>query len=420
MIKLERGFRLSIVATLLPGALFAAPVGTSFTFQGRLTDGGSPVNGSYDLQFSLWNAAAGGAQVGSTICSDNVTVTNGLFTVAIDFGASAFDGEARWVQLGARPGASGACAIGNYTILSPRQPLTAAPYALGVRLPLSESVASGSPALSVTNTGTGRAAFFESDNPTTGVTALRADTNSNNTSIAAMAGVNFGLGRAGHFEINNAANGQPAVFATTNGSGPGLRVQKSADTLDIDQNSINTAGDGLFGDPLYLNDASGESVLIGAGGGNCGIGGGSSVFPLTPLHVDGGADASVSSITSGYVLIGDSSSTNIVMDNNEIMARNNGATSTLYLNNEGGDVVFGGAIDIGYEIVTSNQCIGSGVVLVSCSAGKRVLGGGCFSSNGEEEIERSYPTGSTGWECGFDSGCGDYNLVAYAICANVK
>ena len=37
--------------------------GTAFTYQGRLNAGGNPANGLYDLQFTLFNAAANGAQV---------------------------------------------------------------------------------------------------------------------------------------------------------------------------------------------------------------------------------------------------------------------------------------------------------------------------------------------------------------------
>ncbi|HEY3246063.1 MAG TPA: hypothetical protein VGM03_22195, partial [Phycisphaerae bacterium] len=51
------------------------PLGNGFTYQGQLNMNGSPANGSYDLQFSLWNAAVAGTQVGTTLCSDNVTVT---------------------------------------------------------------------------------------------------------------------------------------------------------------------------------------------------------------------------------------------------------------------------------------------------------------------------------------------------------
>lgn len=106
----------------------AAPVaslGTAFTYQGYLESSGSPVNDTCDLQFKLWDALNGGAQVGQTQTSTNVAVNGGLFTVQLDFG-SAFDGDTRWLEIAARcPAGSG-----SYTTLSPRQALTAAPYAL--------------------------------------------------------------------------------------------------------------------------------------------------------------------------------------------------------------------------------------------------------------------------------------------------
>jgi hypothetical protein len=103
----------------------AQPIGTAFTYQGRLADAGSPANGPYDLQLALFDAAAGGAQVGPLVTRDDVVVADGLFTVSLDFGA-AFAGNARWLELRVRPGAS----TGAYTTLSPRQELTASPYAL--------------------------------------------------------------------------------------------------------------------------------------------------------------------------------------------------------------------------------------------------------------------------------------------------
>ncbi|MCK4451743.1 MAG: hypothetical protein KAX26_14250, partial [Anaerolineae bacterium] len=101
-------------------------VGTVFTYQGRLTDGGSPANGEYDFQFELYDAASGGAQVGSMVPKENTAVTDGLFTVELDFGSGIFTGDARWLEIGVRPGAS----AGAYTTLTPRQALTATPYAL--------------------------------------------------------------------------------------------------------------------------------------------------------------------------------------------------------------------------------------------------------------------------------------------------
>lgn len=106
----------------------AAPVRTAFTYQGRLTDRGAPANGVYDLRFRLFDAATGGAQVGATWLSLDVPVSGGYFTVELNF-ADYFDGEARWLEVEVRPGAS----TGNYTPLTPRTSLTGVPYALGLR-----------------------------------------------------------------------------------------------------------------------------------------------------------------------------------------------------------------------------------------------------------------------------------------------
>ena len=79
-----------------------------------------------DFQFSVWDALSGGASLGSDLTHTNVTVSNGLFTVQIDFGANVFSGDARWLEIAVRcPAGSG-----NYATLSPRQPLTPAPYAM--------------------------------------------------------------------------------------------------------------------------------------------------------------------------------------------------------------------------------------------------------------------------------------------------
>src|SRR5262245_29107869 len=108
----------------VPGAV-AQPVGTAFTYQGRLTDAGTPASGTFDLQFTLFDAAASGSQVGPLVTRDDVVVTNGLFTVSLDFGV-VFAGSKRWVAIAVRPGAS----TGAYTPLTPRQELTPSPNAV--------------------------------------------------------------------------------------------------------------------------------------------------------------------------------------------------------------------------------------------------------------------------------------------------
>ncbi len=118
------------------GGLYAAPLSPAFLYQGRLRQDGAPVTGTVHLRFSLWDAAgagsppAGGNQLGASQLIPNVAVTNGLFTVTLngagEFGPNAFNAEARW--LGIEVCADPNCV--SLTILSPRQPLTAAPYAL--------------------------------------------------------------------------------------------------------------------------------------------------------------------------------------------------------------------------------------------------------------------------------------------------
>ncbi len=108
-----------------PLALAQTALGTSFTYQGRLTDGAGPASGTYDLRFTLLDAVIGGSQVGPSVTRDDVTVTGGLFTVSLDFGTT-FAGSKRWLQVEVRPGAS----TGTYAVLAPRQELTPTPNAL--------------------------------------------------------------------------------------------------------------------------------------------------------------------------------------------------------------------------------------------------------------------------------------------------
>ena len=60
-----------------------ANLGTAFTYQGRLVDNGAPAAGFYDLQFRLYDALSSGSQIGSTMTLDDVSVSNGLFTVCL-------------------------------------------------------------------------------------------------------------------------------------------------------------------------------------------------------------------------------------------------------------------------------------------------------------------------------------------------
>ena len=104
-----------------------AAVGSGFTYQGRLIQNGNPANGPYDMVFSLYDALAGGSHVGnpSVVTMTNQTVSSGLFTVSLDFGNTAFLGDARWLEIAVRQ-----AGVGNYGTLAPRQPLSPSPNAM--------------------------------------------------------------------------------------------------------------------------------------------------------------------------------------------------------------------------------------------------------------------------------------------------
>jgi hypothetical protein len=101
-------------------------MGTAFTYQGQLKDGGGPVDDTCDFEFSLWDDSAGGTQQGSTV-GLSTPVDEGLFTVRLDFGEE-FNGQARWLQMEVCC-PSGACTL---ELLTPRVELTPAPHALAL------------------------------------------------------------------------------------------------------------------------------------------------------------------------------------------------------------------------------------------------------------------------------------------------
>jgi hypothetical protein len=98
-------------------------LGTGFTYQGQLESGGELISGDCEMAFRLYDAESGGNQVGSAI-THTVPISDGLFTVNLDFGNGAFTGDARWLGIRVQcPGDTAYADLG-------RQALTATPYAL--------------------------------------------------------------------------------------------------------------------------------------------------------------------------------------------------------------------------------------------------------------------------------------------------
>jgi len=97
----------------------------SFTYQGKLTDNTVAANGTYQMQFALFDAVSNGNQVGATLTNPTVQVSNGIFTATLDFGANAFSGASRFLQISVY-----STATNSFVVLNPRQPVTSAPYAI--------------------------------------------------------------------------------------------------------------------------------------------------------------------------------------------------------------------------------------------------------------------------------------------------
>lgn len=99
---------------------------TAFNFQGRLNDGTNPSNGSYDLQFKLFDAIVGGTQIGSTLDRPNHLVINGVFSTALDFGTAAFMSGDRFIEISIRPSGN----PNPHVILGARQQILSVPLAV--------------------------------------------------------------------------------------------------------------------------------------------------------------------------------------------------------------------------------------------------------------------------------------------------
>ena len=122
---------LAVIVVLAPAATVAqTAVGTGFTYQGQLVQSGVAVDGDADLVFGLFDAPTGGNQIGSDLFLYAVPVEQGVFNVELDFGASVFTGDARFLQIQVRTPSTGAGGAEPYDTLLPRQELTPVPYAL--------------------------------------------------------------------------------------------------------------------------------------------------------------------------------------------------------------------------------------------------------------------------------------------------
>ena len=240
------------VVALLALPAIAAAQSTAFTYQGQLKDGGSPAGGLYDLRFKLFDAASGGTQVATTQCTDNLQLTDGLFTVTIDFGNVFATPAQRFLEVEVRRDTGLDCSnTTGFTTLTTRQFIAAAPMATHARSAFSLDAANGSISNAVFVDNTGK----------------------------------VGIGTTSPTHSLHIASPAPTIaLQDTDSTLQQVGYLSYRDSGNVERGWI---GYGSAGDPdlTILNARAGGDVILSTlGGGNVGIGTSS---PQSPLEVRG-------------------------------------------------------------------------------------------------------------------------------------
>ncbi len=270
---LSAGLVLALLSGIAYGQETAGPVGTGFTYQGQLKSGGLPYSGACDLRFKLFDLSTGGSQVGLTQTKNNTPLESGIFTVQLDFGSSAFPGDARWLDI-AVCCPTGGC---SWTALAPRQPLTAAPYALSLR--------PGANILGVLNGAV--VTIGNSSDATFGAGVLGVTSSPYQDSVGV-----WGLAGAG----TGATYGVRGESISTSGTGVyGVAGAATGNTYGVYGEVSSTNGDGVYGIATGVNGTGvhGEANRYAVTG--------TSTATTGPAHGVGGvADSDAGSGIFGY------------------------------------------------------------------------------------------------------------------------
>ncbi len=248
-----------VVMAVAPDLIAAAPVSSTIGYQGRLTDAaGNPLDGQYTMIFRIYDAEAGGSELWSS-APQVVTVDGGLFNAALDVDPSAFNGQALWLEMTVEG-----------EVLSPRQALLPAPYALSLRAGADIQGDPADAAGAVLNIGMNgfwpNGSTVASSAPATG-TAVRAEA-AGGTGLSASSQGSYGI-------EGSSVSGWGGYF--TSQQGYGLRVD-SGGTDHYDHGAYITSQGGYA---VYAQSANNMGVR-GEAGDITGI-----PSPLGPIGVVG-------------------------------------------------------------------------------------------------------------------------------------
>jgi len=219
-----------LLAALLAATVQAAPLGTAFTYQGQLKESGQPASGLYDLQACLFDDPATPVPIACAPDFNDVPVDAGLFTITLDFGSVPFAGEARYLELRVRPGASG----GVYTVLSPRQLIRPAPEALRA------ATSSAAPWSGLSGVPAGFADGVDDDTNSGGtVTSIATGTGLTGGPITGTGTVAIATGGVGSAQL--ADGGVQAIDVASDSLGRAQIGANAIEASELANNSVDTA-----------------------------------------------------------------------------------------------------------------------------------------------------------------------------------
>lgn len=157
--------------------------------------------------------------------------------------------------------------------------------------------------------------------------------------------INHGYLMLGTDNNLNIAMDNNEIQARNNGASSTLFLQALGGTMQVgatSENNLRIQGPHI---QSYFNGSSDELILNGISGGKVRLGGNLD-FANTKLHISSGVEAGLTPAASGFMMIGASSGENLVFDTNEILARNAGVASTLYLARDGSTVQLGNGTNV--------------------------------------------------------------------------
>lgn len=251
----------AIVVCALASA--CAAQSTAFTYQGELSQNGGPADGLFDMRFRLYDALTAGAQAGTTVCVDNVSVVGGRFTATIDLGQQFATQGSRYLEVDVRADTGLSCAnTAGFSTLSPRTLVTAAPLATHARSAFALDAPDGSPLSAVYVDNAGNVGV----GTTSPQAALHVQAPAGGNGVR-IQGTGSGVSNLSYLEFVNVLNARMGYVG--DGGGADNNIILASDLGDV---AFYTAGNKVLsvnGDgSVRLGSSSGDYRRFIIGGGN--------------------------------------------------------------------------------------------------------------------------------------------------------